>query len=129
MDGFRLLLLRQERINWTACEAQGGREEQFKTACEAPGRQERINWTVSEAPERHQGGRKGFNWTACKAPGRQERINWTARDQGGTREASRERAPDFESARFAVNPGVGSTAGLDSLREAPGRQERTIWTA
>ena len=55
---------------------------------EAPGRQERSNWTACEAPGRHQGGRKGPFWTACEAPGRQERTNWIAWEApGGTREA------------------------------------------
>ena len=56
---------------------------------EAPGRQERINWTACEAPGKHQGGRKGPIGTR-EAPGRQERINWTACEaQGGTREEER----------------------------------------
>ena len=63
---------------------------------EAPGRQERINWTACEAPGKHQGGRKGPIGTR-EAPGRQERINWTAceapgRRKGpiGTREAGKD---------------------------------------
>ena len=35
---------------------------------EAPGRQERINWTACEAPGRHQGGtREAAIWTAWEA--------------------------------------------------------------
>ena len=83
---------------------------------EAPGRQERINWIACEAPARHQGGRK-------------EPFGQLGRHQGGARETCSTGLPiefrfwkgagfcitltqfQWRSARFAANPGVGSTVG------------------
>ena len=93
-------------------EAPGRQESTNWTACEAPGRQERtIDWDslAWEAPGRHQGGRKGL-WTAWEAPGRHQggrKGQSAVRHQGGRK---------------------GWTA-WEASREAPGRQERTNWTA
>ena len=98
-------------MNWTACEAQGGRKGSIgqparhrETVSEPPerhqgGRKEPFGQPGRHQgpfgqPERHQGGRKGMigqlarqeriHWTACEAPGRQERTIWQlARHQGG----------------------------------------------
>ena len=84
-----------------------------KGGTKAPGRQERANWTACEAPGRHQGGRKGpFGQPGRHQGGRTGLIEQPGRHQGSTREAGKDL--------------------LDSLRgtrEAPGRQERTNWTA
>ena len=100
-------------MNWTACEAQGGRKGSIgqparhrETVSEPPerhqgGRKEPFGQPGRHQgpfgqPERHQGGRKGMigqlarqeriHWTACEAPGRQERTIWTAREAPGRRE-------------------------------------------
>ena len=126
---------RQERIHWTACEAPGRQERIHWTACErgtreAPGRQERTIWTAWDAPE---------------APGRQEE-----RHQGGY-EGLQKRILCYEglSKRKLCYEGHSATARAQGLRvqstdwplkcrsehriachrDAPGRQERTIWTA
>ena len=93
----------------------------------APGRQERANWTACEAlgsgiglsgqPARHQGGTREAEKDLVDSLGRHQGgrkgpIGQPGRHQGGTREAGKDH--------------------LDSLggtREAPGRQERTYWTA
>ena len=87
---------------------------------EAPGRQK-------EQPARHQGGRIGL-------------IGQPARHQGGTREAGKDLVDSLGGTREAGKDLLDSLGGtreagkdhFDSLggtREAPGRQERTYWTA
>ena len=71
---------------------------------EAPGRQERTKWTACEAPGRQE----KTNWTACEAPGKQ--TNWTAWEAPGGHQA-----------------GNYHLDSLGGTKEAPGRQEGTIW--
>ena len=74
LQGTREAPGRQERTNWTACEAPGRHQG---TAREAPGRQER---TILDSL-------KGTR----EAPGRQERlIGQPGRHQGDTREAGKD---------------------------------------
>ena len=107
--------------------------------------QERTLWTACEAPGRHQGGRKGSSWTAREAPGRYQGgregpfgqpgrhqggrkglIGQPARHQGGTSEAGK----DYFGQPGRHQEGTRE-AGKDHLdsQAAPGRQERTNWTA
>ena len=64
-------------------------------------------------PERHQGSRKGLIGQLVRHQGgRKGSIGQPARHQGGTKEA-----------------GKNHLDSLGGTREAPGRQERTTWTA
>ena len=79
-------------------EAPGRQERTHWTACEAPGRQERIDWTACEAPGRHQGD-WGPRLAACSADKTLNQDAWSSLTF------------HWRSARFAANPGVGSTDG------------------
>ena len=97
---------RQERSHWTvAC---------HRTACKAP-EAGKDNWTAWEAPGRHQGGRKGP-------------VGQPERHQGG-RKGLLGRLARYQGGRQAIGRPASQLDRLQGTREAPGRQERSHWTA
>ena len=128
---------RQERINWTACEApgrhQGGRKEPFGLASRKAGK-DQLDSLRGTSFGRHQQSRKEPFGQLGRHQGWQERAHWTARrhqegqlGRRGTRDGTRETCSIGLPIEFRFWKGAGFCLTFNAFSMANGPVRGTSW--